>query len=91
MIQAKFIGPTNFKGSRIQIKTWDLKHYNNDRPHVRYLNWNYSMDFSKQVEKYFKSKGLKMLGYNERSDVYVYLFTWNCEAMAAIFNVKLDY
>ena len=88
IIKAKFIGPTNFKGSRIQLKTYDLKHYNNDRPCIKYLNYDYSGDTSKQVEKYFAKMGLKVIGCNDRSDVYVYLFTWNIEAMAKIFGYE---
>jgi hypothetical protein len=88
MIEVKFIGPTNTRGSRIQLKTYDFKHYNNDRPSVKYLNYDYSGDTSKQVEKYYKSMGLKCTGCNDRSDVYVYLFKWNIEAMAVIFGYE---
>jgi hypothetical protein len=32
--------------------------------------------------------GLKVTGCNDRSDVYVYLFKWNIEAMAVIFGYE---
>jgi len=87
MIMAQYVPPTNSKGAKIKLWTWDLSHYNNDKTCRKFLSWDYSSsDISEQVQNLAAKHGLKLRAFNGRGDCYVFLFDWNIEAMAEIFG-----
>lgn len=88
MITCKFVGPTNSRGSRIRLKTWDLSHYNNKKPVSKFINYDYSGDTYEVTKRYFKKMGLKTIGMNDRGDEIIYLFDWDIDTIAAIFGYQ---
>ena len=59
-IKVKYIGPTNFRGSRICI--YEPKRYNNDITKRIYLSYDYAIgDIQEQAYQYLISKGFKVI------------------------------
>jgi len=93
MIEVKYIAPTNSRGSRVQLKTYDLRHRNNDKPCVKYISFDYAeSDINLMVLKHLVKFGkFKPIAANyNRPDYNVLLFKWNIEALAKVFNIKLE-
>lgn len=92
MIMVKYRGPTNTRGSFMELQTWDLSHYNNEKVCKKSIGYDYACNGTDdQALKYFKSIGLKVLGVNTRHpDVSVYLFKWDIEKMAKIFGYEKE-
>lgn len=90
MIMVKYKGPSNVRGSRVELQTWDLSHYNNSKVCKKTLNYDHIFNgVDDQAERYFKELGLEIIGCNSRHpEVYVYLFKWNIEVMAKIFGYE---
>ena len=90
MIMVKYRGPTDTKGSSVELQTWDLSHYNNKKVCKKILNYDSKcFDSDQMAEGYFKLIGLEVIGCNSRSpEVSVYLFKWNIEIMAKIFGYE---
>ena len=90
MIMVRYLGPTNTKGSRIELSTYDVSKYENrDKKKRIVLNYDYELDTYKQSRKVIEASGLKILGRNDREPKYiVYMCEWNFEAMCKLFKVK---
>lgn len=91
-IEIKYIPPTNNRGSRVQLKTYDLRHRNNDKPCIKYINFDYSeSDINLMVLKHLASIGkFKAIAANYNNPSHnTLLFKWNIEGLAKVFNVKL--
>lgn len=92
MIMVKYRGPSNVRGSSVELQTWDLSHYNNKKVCRKILNYDYKFNTADALaESYFKEIGLEIIGCNSRHpEVYVYLFKWNIEVMATIFGYEKE-
>lgn len=93
MIEIKYISPTNTRGSRVQLKTYDLRHRNNDKPSVKYIGFDYARsDITEMVLDFLKTQGkFEPIAANyNKPDCNVLLFKWNIEDLAKTFNVKLN-
>lgn len=91
-IEIKYIPPTNSRGSRVQLKTYDLRHRNNDKPCIKYIGFDYSeSDINLMALKHLATFGkFKELAANYNNpDHNILLFKWNIEALAKVFNVTL--
>lgn len=91
-VEIKYIAPTNHSGSRVQIKTYDLRHRNNDKACIKYIAFDYSesdinLMVLKHIEKFGKFKAIAANYNNPKHNVL--LFKWNIEALAKVFNIKL--
>ena len=69
-IKAKYLPPTNFRGSRVSIT--DTRHHKRVT-----IPWDYKLDYLKsQATSYLTSRGIKIVGYTdvENSD-FIYFYT----------------
>lgn len=83
MIIVEYKGPTNTRGARIQLKTYDIEM---NRPKKITLNRDYSLNPDDQVLRFFEESGLKAVAHNSRSGKDIYLFQWDYEAICKVFG-----
>lgn len=71
-IKVKYIGPTNFRGSRICI--YEPKRYNDDTTKRVYLSYDYAIgDVQEQAHQYLISKGFKVICRASEFENYLFL------------------
>lgn len=91
LIIVKYLGPTNTRGPRVKIQTFDLRHRNDDKPHSKILSYDYTFNSSDDIaEFYLKKAGLKLIGKNSRHPTMtVFIAKWDFEKMCKFFGVKV--
>ena len=90
LFQVKFIGPTNYKGSRVQFKTWDMAHRNDGKPKTKTVSYDYAIgDTYKQAEEMLKTAGFKLESLNGSHPDYIFITAkWDYKTCCAFFGVK---
>ena len=88
----RYLGPTNTKGSRVELSTYDVSTYENrDKKKKIILGYDYALDTYKQSQAIIEAAGLKILGRNDRDPkVIIYMCEWNFDAMCKLFKVKRE-
>lgn len=82
----KYVGPGNLLGSRVQIKTYDLKY---ERPVRTYRPWEDAgpNNALNQALVHIEKAGLNVIGYNGNAPSgYVVLCEWNHDALKELFD-----
>lgn len=91
VIEVKFLGPTNTKGSRVKISCSDFRHLNNGKGHSKTFSVDYeSRNILEQAEKILVKEGFSIVGVNEQSDTFLIVIQWDYEKCADFFGIKLD-
>jgi hypothetical protein len=90
LIKVKFQGPTNYKGSRVYLSTFDLSHTRHTkRPVGLTLNYDHTFNSSEDIAiDALKKAGLKILGMNERGPESFIMCEWDFDKLAKMFKVK---
>lgn len=89
LIRVKYLGPTNFKGSRVSLSTYDLSHSRQVLKAKRIvLHYDHVYNSSDdQAVDLLKKAGLVILGKNERGpDTYI-MCEWDYDKLAKLFNL----
>ena len=92
MFEAKYLGPTNNRGSRVKITNYDLSHRNNDKPKSVIISYNYEFNSSADIAQYWlETKGFELIAKNTRkSKVDVFMVKWNWDLLCEAFNIKKE-
>lgn len=91
VIEVKFLGPTNYKGSRVKISCSDLRHRNNNKAKSKIFSVDYQFNnILNQAEKILTQFGFSIIGVNEQESHYLLIVEWNSEQVAAFFGIELE-
>lgn len=94
MLKVKYLGPTNFSGSRVKITSYDLSHRNNDKPKSIVIGYDHSFsDINDMVLNHIKKSGvnLELVTYNNRCpDCNVMLFKWDFDELCKLFKIESE-
>lgn len=91
LIQVKYLGPTNYRGSRIKLTTFDVRHRNNDKPKSITLSYNYTHNSSTdQAKAFLTEQGLKLIASNSNSPINYLMAEWDWDALCKIFKIKQE-
>lgn len=87
LIQVKFLGPTNSRGSRMKISTFDLL---DKKAKSKVVSYDYSASSGlDQVLNALKQSGFDVVGINSRDpDKDYVMLKWDFEKLQEFFNVK---
>jgi hypothetical protein len=90
LIKVKFQGPTNYKGSRVYLSTFDLSNSRQtQKTKGLTLNYDHSFNSSEDIAiDAIQRAGLKVIGMNERGHDSYIMCEWNFDAMKKLFKVK---
>lgn len=84
LIYVKYLGPTNHRGNRIQLSTYDLQYKKNIR---KTFNRDYSINAYDQIELILKNAGLNVLGMNNRNEKYdIYMIQCDFDKINKLFK-----
>jgi len=89
-IYVKFLSPTNFRGSRVQLKTWDLSPYAERKATTKTVTYSHSVgSLFEQAETLIENAGLVIVGTNSsQPETTVYLCKWDYDKLAEFFGVQ---
>lgn len=88
-IEVKYLPCTNSRGSRVQLKCYDMKHLNGEKPKSKILSYDHSFNSSDDIAlNALKKAGLDVIGFNGRGPVTVIFCEWDFDKLYAFFNVK---
>lgn len=94
MLEIKYIGPTNTRGSRVKITSHDVSHRNGDKPKSKFISYNYeTSDINEMVLMHIKKTApkLKPIALNSRrKDINIMFFKWDWDSMCKLMDVKLE-
>lgn len=91
IIEVRFLGPTNTKGSRVKISCADFRHRNDGKNHSKTLSVDYaSRNILDQAEKVLRDAGLSIIGVNEQAESYLVIVEWDSEKVAEFFGIELE-
>lgn len=87
MVYVKYLGPTNTRGARIQLKTYDLLE---KKAKTKILHYDYSCSGAlDQSMKHLEAQGLTIKAINTRNPDQDFILTeWDFEKLRAIFGMK---
>lgn len=89
----KYMGPTNSRGSRVQLTCHDIAHRNNDKAARLIIPFTYECsDINEMVLNHIKRAGLNLnlVTHNSRHpDFNVLLFKWSFDEMCKLFKIKV--
>ena len=91
MVEVKYLAPTNTRGSRVQLKTYDLQHYwNNGKPKSKTLPFDHAVNggTGEIAELALRRAGFEIIARNDRGPNIVFMLEWNFEKFAEFFGVE---
>lgn len=92
MFEVKYLGPTNVRGSRVKITSYDLKHRNNNKPKSITIGYDYVFNSSTDIgQNWLERNGFKILGKNcnyPRIDIFI--CKWDFETLCKAFKLSVE-
>lgn len=84
-IYVSYLPATNFRGSRVKLKTYDLT----GKAKSRVLSYDHAFNSAADIAAAaLKAAGFEIIGRNERGPESVFLTEWDAETLKTFFKVK---
>ena len=91
LFEVKYLGPTNFLGSRVKITTHDLAHRHNERPKSKILSYDYNFNSSADIAQFWlESKGFEIIAKNTTQKTDFFVCKWSFEQLCKAFDLKIE-
>lgn len=90
-IVVSYSGPTDTRGSRVKLSTFDLAHRNNNRAVVRFFPYEYEINgVLDQALKIVEKSGLKIQAFCETRNEYFIVTKWDFEKLSKLFKKEIS-
>lgn len=91
MLEIKYIGPTNTRGSCVKITSHDVSYRNGHNPKSKFISYNYETNnINEMVLMHIErvSPKLKPIALSRRKDINIMFFKWDLDSMCKLMDIK---
>lgn len=92
-LEIKYIGPTNTRGSRIKITSYDVAHKNNKKSKSIIISWDYTSDDINEIARNYIQKvspKMKIIAQNCNNPKHnILIYKWDWESVCKLFKIEV--